>query len=377
LQQIIVGCPWIIRARTYVSMMGHDGRTLRGTTVLRLAISALVAMGLARGVAAQEITAPDANVPILGLAGVTIRVSDLEKARRYYDGVLGLAEAFRLKDRAGRATSIFFKVNDDQYVEVVPGLAPNAVNRQVRVLVQSFDLKRLHATYSARGLNPTAIARGPDGNPVFRVVGPDDATLDFIEYAPESQQSRARGKLLEPRRLSRHLQHVGMYARGGDSVRLFFDRLGFPRGRQLPGGRGEWIELLPPSIAARFLQTKFPHLDPNTAAGRAHAERELMGAIQHLAIEVPDMRVARDLAQERGTFTDLQVRVHVGNTRRWLMHLFDPDGACTEFIDIAVQDALPPMTVMAPGRAVAPPILPTTPGEIPWPSPAAAAPSSR
>jgi catechol 2,3-dioxygenase-like lactoylglutathione lyase family enzyme len=349
--------------------MGHNARTLRRTAVLGLAVSTMVAAAIVRGLAAQEVPAPDVNVPILGLAGVTIRVSDLDKARRYYDGILGLAEAFTLKDGAGRTTSIFFKVNDDQYVEVVPGLTPEGVNRQARVLVQSFDLRRLHATYTARGLTPTAITRGPDGNPVFRVAGPDDATLDFIEYAPESQQSRARGKLLEPRRLSRHLQHIGIYARSGDAVRLFYqDKLGFPGGRQLPGGRGESLEFLPASIAARFLQTKAPRFDPNTAAGRAQYERDLMGAIQHFAIEVPDMRLARDLAQERGRLTDLQVRVHVGNTRRWLMHLFDPDGSCTEFIENAVQEALPPMTVMAPGQAIAPPILPTTPGEIPWPS---------
>jgi catechol 2,3-dioxygenase-like lactoylglutathione lyase family enzyme len=161
-------------------------------------------------------------------------------------------------------------------------------------------------------------------------------------------------------------------------VRLFYqDKLGFPRGRQLPGGRGESMEFLPAATAARFLQTKFPRPDPNTAAGRAHYERDLMGAIQHLAIEVPDMRFARDLAQERGKLTDLQVRVHVGNNRRWLMHLFDPDGSCTELIENAAQDALPPMTVMAPGRTIAPPILPTTAGEIPWPSAAVAVPSSR
>lgn len=359
-------------------MTVHHRRPFRRTTVLGLALSATVTIALVRGLTAQEVAAPDASLPILGLAGVTIRVSDLEKARKYYDGVLGLAEAFRLKDGAGRTTSISFKINDDQYIEVVPGLTPDTLSRQVRVLVQSFDLKRLHATYAARGLDPTAISRGPDGNPVFRVVGPNDATLDFVEYAPDSHQSRARGKLLEPRRLSRHLQHVGMYTRGGDAVRLFYqDKLGFPGGRQLPGGRGEYLEFLPPSIAARFLQTKFPSPDANAVAGRLHHERDLMGAIEHLGIEVPDMRFARDLAQERGGFTDLQVRVHVGNTRRWLMHLFDPDGSCTELIEHAVQDALPPMTMMAPGRSIAPPILPSVPGEIPWPSTAAAAQGSR
>ena len=50
------------------------------------------------------------------------------------------------------------------------------------------------------------------------------------------------------------------------------------------------------------------------------------------------------------------------------MHLFDPDGSRTEVMETAVQDKLTPMSVMAPGRVVAPPIVPTTPGEIPWPS---------
>jgi hypothetical protein len=36
-------------------------------------------------------------------------------------------------------------------------------------------------------------------------------------------------------------------------------------------------------------------------------------------------------------------------------------------METAVQESLPPMTVMAPGRATAPPILPAAAGVIPWP----------
>src|SRR5580693_6674221 len=102
----------------------------RGGVAVLLAI-------LSHGVAAQSAATPAAELPILGLAGITFQVSDLDKARHYYDGVLGFAEAFTLKDAAGRVSSIFFKVNDDQYVEVVPGLLPGALHRQVRVVFQS------------------------------------------------------------------------------------------------------------------------------------------------------------------------------------------------------------------------------------------------
>ena len=162
--------------------------------VLRSGLIAMVVALLCRQSAAQSATAPTGDVPLAGIASITFRVSDLDKARRYYQGVLGLPEAFTTSDSAGHATSVFFKVNDDQYIEVVSGLAPSVINREARITFQSTDLSRLHDLYAARGLNPSSISRGLDGNPVFRVIGPDDAALDFVQYAPGSKQTLARGK---------------------------------------------------------------------------------------------------------------------------------------------------------------------------------------
>jgi hypothetical protein len=93
-----------------------------------------------------------------------------------------------------------------------------------------------------------------------------------------------------------------------------------------------------------------------------------MGAVEHMALEVADIRQGRDLIQERGKYTDLQMRTHVGNNRHWQTHMFDPDGSRAELMETAVQpDSIPSMTVMAPGKAVAPHILPKTSGQIPWP----------
>jgi catechol 2,3-dioxygenase-like lactoylglutathione lyase family enzyme len=214
-------------------------------------------------------------------------------------------------------------------------------------------------------LSPSPIATGPDGNPFFRIIGPDQAVLDFLEYAPGSQQIRVRGRSPAVVPVSTHLWHVGIYTSDRAAGRAFYEeKLGFARGRDLPGGRGEYVET--PS-SDRNLETKNPPLDPDNLATRAQYEREVMGAVQHMALEVADMRAARDLVQQRGGLTDLQVRAHVGNNRHWLMHIFDPDGTRTEVMETAVQDELPPMTVMAPGPAVAPPILPKSPGSIPWP----------
>src|SRR5438552_14395127 len=190
--------------------------------VLRPGLIAVVVALWCRQMAAQSAQSPAGELPLVGIAGITFRVSDLDKARHYYSGVLGLAEAFTTTDSARRVTSVFFKVNDDQFVEVVPGLPPDAINREVRVAFQSSDLNRLHDLYASRGLNPTAITRGPDGNPVFRVTGPDAALLNFIQYVPGSKQTLARGRFLDSRRISTHLQHVGIYTRNRDLVVPFY-----------------------------------------------------------------------------------------------------------------------------------------------------------
>jgi catechol 2,3-dioxygenase-like lactoylglutathione lyase family enzyme len=316
----------------------------------------------AEPVTAQAPTASTEALPILGLAGVTFKTGDIAKARAYYQGVLGLAEAFSLKDSTGAVTSVYFKVNDDQFVEVTPNLKPGELRRLARVMVQTSNLEQLHQIYSSRGVAATPIRKGPDGNPVFRVIGPNDANIDFIQYVPGSQEVLSRGKSLSEQRLSTHLWHVGVMTTDRAAGQAFYrEKLGLTS--PLPGGRNESIDT---PATDRNTETKFPPLDPNNPATREQFIRENDGAVNHMALEITDMRLARDAARRRGGYTDLQVRAHVGNNRRWLVHLFDPDGSRTELMETATQESLPAMTVMAPG-AVAAPIMPKQPGTIPWP----------
>jgi len=305
--------------------------------------------------------APGSDLPILGIAQVTNKVSDLDKARAYYGGVLGFLEAFDLKDAAGKVTSAYFKVNDDQYIELTPNLRPGELVRQARIVIQSSDLQELHEIYETRGINPSAVAKGPDGNPVFRVTASNGTNIDFLQYVAGSQQSLARGKYLGSARLSTHLLHAGTMAKDDEARSFFQDKLGF--GRRLPGDRGDYIEL---PASDSNLETKNPPLDPKNPATLDQYTREVYGAVYHFSLEVADMRVARDLAQKRGGYDDVRVRAAMGRgVRSWLMHLFDADGTRTEFLQTGTVD-LPPFTVMAPG-APAPPIPPKANGQYGWP----------
>lgn len=300
------------------------------------------------------------ELPVMGIANVTFKVEDLGKARAFYTGVLGLSEAFDLKDHSGKVTSAYFKFNDDQYVEILPTLKPGELNREERVVFESTDLEKLHSMYEARGLNPTKIQKGPDGNPIFRIVSPEGNNLDFLHYVDDSQQGKARGKLLSPNRVSTHIWHVGIMTKDPATSGPFYrEKLGFTNLRF--GTRGEYIET--PSRDANT-ETKPPLTD--TPETHTQYEWEQWGAVNHIALEVPNMRVARDTVQKRGGYSDLRVRAHVGNNRHWLMFLFDPAGTRMEIMETPVQTEIAPLSVMAPGPP-APPIPPKAPGVFGWP----------
>jgi lactoylglutathione lyase len=295
-------------------------------------LSLLHAQGGRGGQGAAPQPPTDPTVPIVGIAQVTFKTLDLAKSRAYYQGVLGLPEAFTVKDAAG-VTSAYFKVNDDQFIEITPTLKPGELIRQERVVFQSSDLEKLRAVYVERGLNPGPIAKGPDGNPVFRVKDTEGNNLDFLQYVAGSKQTLARGKMLDASRLTTHIWHVGIMQKDRTTSSAFYkDQLGFPNGKD--AGRGEYIEL--PS-SDRNLETKDPPLNPDDPATKDQYTREVYGAVYHMGLEVKDARVARDLAQQRGKYSDVRVRATVGNNRHWLIHLFDPDGTRSELMETPLQ----------------------------------------
>src|SRR5262249_18414293 len=136
-----------------------------------------------------------------------------------------------------------------------------------------------HSLYASRGLNPSTIAKGPDGNPVFRIVDPDGANLDFLQYVDGSQQRTVRGKFLGPDRVSTHLLHAGFMVKDRSKVAAFYyEKLGFPQGK-LPGTRGDYFET---SSGDKNTETKYPVLE-DTPATHDQYVREQYGAVQHFS----------------------------------------------------------------------------------------------
>ncbi|MGH9663411.1 MAG: VOC family protein [Bryobacteraceae bacterium] len=275
---------------------------------------------------ASALSAAD-PLPITGLAHVGFRVSDLQKARAYYAGILGFQEAFDGKNDAGQITLAFFKINDDQYVEISPSLKPDQADRMTHVAFVTSDIHKLRAVLEERGLAPSAIQRGHDGNLNCGLKDPDGHRLEFVEYQPGSWHTKARGKFMDARRASDHMWHAGVSAANTNAALAFYrDQLGFvefwrggPTDNELryinlrmPGPRGDYIELM-------------LHSTPPT--------RQQLGSMHHFCLEVNDIQVAHRQLVKQGLGGETRSSPKTGRNGHWLFSTFDPDGSRVEFME--------------------------------------------
>ena len=74
----------------------------------------------------QKDSAPTNDAGIQYLGHVAIGVSDLGRAMNFYHDQLGLTEVFRLNGPTGSSMLIYLRVNNDNFIELFPGLERQA-----------------------------------------------------------------------------------------------------------------------------------------------------------------------------------------------------------------------------------------------------------
>ena len=261
------------------------------------------------------------EVPLLGLAHAGIRVSDLDKAHSFYNGVLGYEDAFDAKKPDGNLFLQYYKVNETQYLEIYPGLTTGMPLRLTHIAIYTDDIDKLHGFLIEQGLLVTDVKVSIDSTRfcnIRRPPGQDLGAVEFVQYMPDSLHVKAKGKATTQRRLSRHMRSASVPVTDLPTAVGFYRRLDFHevwRGgpesndrirrvhMQLPGTSGDYIELVD-----RLLPV----------AG------DEAGLGPRFSLDVSDIQLARRLAMERGAVDVAQPRVRSDN-RLW-SSLMDPDG---------------------------------------------------
>jgi len=191
---------------------------------------------------------------LAGIAHVAIRVSDLSRSRDFYQK-LGFEQAFTLS-KDGKISEAFFKVNDQQFIELYPQQDPSQSLGFMHLCFEATDLNALNHAYRARGLTPTAVTRAGAGNLLFTMVGPENQNIEYTQYMPGSLHSKDQSLHLGENRISKQIFGVSLRMEDPVAARTFYEQqMGFHESRNplepgvipllLPGTSGEAVAMSP------------------------------------------------------------------------------------------------------------------------------------
>jgi hypothetical protein len=88
-----------------------------GTFAVSTSLAVATLLAQSEAPARQPQPAP-ARPKITGVAGIAVKAKDLTTARAFYSTIIGLAEAFQVKNPLGGSELTSFKINERQYVYV-------------------------------------------------------------------------------------------------------------------------------------------------------------------------------------------------------------------------------------------------------------------
>ncbi len=290
---------------------------------------------------------PVVRPKILGVAHLAVFVSDLPKARAFYENLLGFEEPFTLPEPDGSVEIAFVKINDRQWIELFN--RPSAGEGQLNhIAIYTDDADRMRDYLASQGIPvPERVGKGRTGNKNFMVKDPDGHNVEIVEYQPDSWTAKDAGRHLPASRLSEYAMHVGILVGNLDASMKFYNGiLGFQefwRGSAANSKTLSWVNMRVPDGTD---YVEFMLYDENPAPDRR-------GSAHHLCLVVPDAEKAiatLNARPSRANYTR-PVEIRTGSNRKRQVNLFDPDGTRVELMEPNTVDGKPaPSSTLPPPR---------------------------
>ena len=288
---------------------------------------------------------------ITGIAHAAFYVSDMAKARAFYEGFLGYQSPFSIPRKNPLEHLVWIKINDRQSIELFPGseVSPEA-DRLYHIAVETDDAEGMRLYLQSKGVAvPPKTGIGKIGNKNYFVKDPNGNTVEIVEYLPESWTRREQGKFLPETRVASRMSHVGvMVGQFEASMSFYGEILGFVETWR--GGAGKtlsWVNLRVPEgedYVEFMLYSKAP-------------TKDVMLTKHHICLEVPDVAKVRAILQGRklpiGCKEPEAMKTGVNGKRQ--INTYDPDGTRVEIMEPGTVNGKPIPPSQAPPPAPLPP----------------------
>ena len=291
--------------------------------------------------------APPQRPKVFGVAHYSVFVSDLAKARAFYEDFLGYEEAFTLPKPDGSVQVAFIKINDHQYVELLN--EPNKGEGQLNNLaLYTDDVERMRRYLASRGVEvPNRVTVNRIGNKEISLTDPAGHTLQIVQYMPDSRTGQDIGKHMPATRISDSMMHAGILVSHFQPAYDFYGGiLGCHevwRGNSLTSTTLNWVNMRVPDGNNHVEFMLYKDFPPPDRRGSPH----------HVCLVVPDIKKAVETLEARparkGYARELKINLGVDNKRQ--VGLFDPDGTRVEMMEIDTVGGKPAPSSTLPPRS--------------------------
>ena len=276
-----------------------------------------------RGHAAQTAVAAPDRPPIIGVAHIGLKVSDLKAADNFYGHVLGYAH-FSLDKPTGGLMLNYYKVNDHQYIEIYPTLTNLSEDRMTHFAFETTDIQKLRDYQAANDVKvPATLKPGLDKNLSMMVKDPEGHDVEFVQYMPGSLHTSYFGKLMPETRISKRMIHVGVTVQDRDAMDRFYrDLLGFKMTWYggMKDANIDWVDMRVPD-GTDWLEYMLNVHSPTA---------KQLGVMHHLALGVDQIQPAYQAVKSREY--DAQPP-KIGRDGKWQLNLYDPNDTRAEFME--------------------------------------------
>lgn len=262
--------------------------------------------------------------PIVGVAHIGLKTSDLQAAENFYGHVLGF-DHFSLDKPTGGLMLNYYKVNDHQYIEIYPTLQNPTEDRMTHFAFETTNVQQLRDYLAAHNVKVPAILKpGLDKNLSMMVKDPEGHDVEFVQYMPGSLHSSNFGKLLPDTRVSQRMIHVGVTIHDRAAADQFYkDILGFQMTWYggMKDDKTDWVDMRVPD-GTDWLEYMLNVQNPTP---------KRLGVMHHLALGVPSIQPAYQIVQSRGYHSPEGPKI--GRDGKWQLNLYDPDLTRAELME--------------------------------------------
>jgi lactoylglutathione lyase len=142
-----------------------------------------------------------AQLGLLGIGHVALKVVDLDRSLEFYRDTMGFAEMMRLNRDDGSVWLVYLRITDTQFIELflhgegdrAPGSGRTAINH---FCLECGDLDATAAALRAAGIKLTVEPKmGADHNRQCWIEDPDGNRIEFMQMGPNSMQLEAIARL--------------------------------------------------------------------------------------------------------------------------------------------------------------------------------------